>query len=60
MIDQTEAAVISGAVVALRRRAARQRDIAAKRGDRSGEAAVALRIAEALEAVAAEFGLEAP
>jgi hypothetical protein len=63
MDDNVEKDVIAGAVAALRRRAARQRERAAnwtvrnERGAivRSGEAAVALRIAEALEAAATDL-----
>jgi hypothetical protein len=53
--DPLETAMLSGTVTALRRRAARQRQIAKDRGDRSGEAAIALRIATTLETLAAEF-----
>jgi hypothetical protein len=63
MIDEIEEAVVAGAIAALRRRAARQRQHAADgtvQGARrvivrTGEAAVALRIAEALEAAAVEL-----
>jgi hypothetical protein len=63
MIDEIEEAVVAGAVLALRRRAQRQRAIAQSwtthgaRGVivRTGEAAIALRIALALEETAAEL-----
>jgi hypothetical protein len=62
MIDEIEEAVVAGAIAALRRRAARQRHAAdgtvqgARRVIvRTGEAAIALRIAEALEAAAVEL-----
>ena len=63
MIDEIEEAVVAGAVRALRRRAARQRQRAAdgtvqgarRAIVRTGEAAIALRIAEAFEAAAVEL-----
>jgi hypothetical protein len=55
MIDQTEADILAGAVTALRRRAARQREVAASWGEGSGEASVALRIARELDRAADEF-----
>jgi hypothetical protein len=66
--DPIELAVLSGAIAALRRRAQRQRAISESwtvRGERgatvlSGEAAVALRIAEALDQAAAAIEAEAP
>jgi hypothetical protein len=59
MIDELEAAAISGAVAALRRRAERQRQIADRDGPGSGEAIVALRLAGALDELVAEFEGEA-
>ena len=64
--DPIEEAVVAGAVAALRRRAARQAKIAESwtaRGARgaivrSGEAAIALRIADALDQAAAELEAE--
>jgi hypothetical protein len=50
--SQLEAAMLSGAVAALRRRADRQAKIA---GDGTGEAAIADRLAAALDQVADEF-----
>jgi hypothetical protein len=66
--DPIELAVLSGAIAALRRRAQRQRAISESwtvRGERgatvlSGEAAVALRIAEALDQAADAIEAEAP
>jgi|HubBroStandDraft_2_1064218.scaffolds.fasta_scaffold432080_1 hypothetical protein len=63
MIDALEADILQGAITALRRRAARQRKIAADwtvTGEngvvvKAGEAAIALRIAAALDELAAEF-----
>lgn len=64
--DDLESAMLSAAAASLRRRADRQRKIAADwtittEGGvaiKGGEAAIAGRIAGALEAVAAEFELE--
>jgi hypothetical protein len=56
---QLEAAMLSGAVTALRRRAERQREIAAAHGEGSGEAAIADRIAEVLAQLADEFERDA-
>jgi hypothetical protein len=53
-----EADILTGAIAALRRRAARQREIAASWGPGAGEASVALRIAKALEDAAADFERE--
>jgi hypothetical protein len=61
--DHIESAFLAGAVTALRRRAARQARIAADgttRGSRNavirqGESAVALRVAQALNELAAEI-----
>jgi hypothetical protein len=53
--DQLDAAMLSGAVTALRRRADRQRKIARDGTDRGGEAAIAGRLAEALSQLADEF-----
>jgi hypothetical protein len=53
MIDQTERDIIAGAVTALRKRAARQADIAAS--GRPSEAATAARIAAMLSDLANEF-----
>jgi hypothetical protein len=66
MTDPLEADMLAGAIAALRRRADRQRQRAADwtvTGDRgvvtmAGEGRIAGRIAEALDAVAAEFELE--
>jgi hypothetical protein len=58
MIDDIESRITAAAVAALRRRAARQREVAAARGDRSGEGTVALRIAVALDELALEFEFE--
>ena len=66
-MDDLEAAIMAGAATALRRRAARQAQIAAnwtavgERGAliRSGEAAIALRISTTLHFLAAEFEREA-
>jgi hypothetical protein len=55
MIDPLEAEMMRGAVAALRRRAERQRQVAAVHGDRSGEAAIAGRLAEVLSGLADEF-----
>jgi hypothetical protein len=63
MIDEIEEAVVAGAVLALRRRAQRQRAISeswTERGVRgvivrTGEAAIALRIALALEETAVDI-----
>jgi hypothetical protein len=49
----------AGAVVALRRRADRQRDIAKAHGSGSGEAAIALRIAVAIDQAADDIEGEA-
>jgi hypothetical protein len=64
--DPIEAAFLAGAVTALRRRAFRQhqraRDwtVIGEKGERitSGEGAIALRIAEALDQVAADLEAE--
>lgn len=66
MSDPLEAAIRAGAIAALRRRAERQRRIAADwtvtgpRGEviRSGEGAIALRIAAALDEAADELEAE--
>ena len=66
MIDEIEEAVVAGAVLALRRRAQRQRAIAdswtvhGARGVivRSGEAVIALRLAAALDQAAHELEAE--
>jgi hypothetical protein len=58
VVDQLEADILNGAVAALRKRAARQREVAERHGPGSGEAAIALRIASELEALALEFELE--
>lgn len=55
MIDQLEADILAGAVAALRKRAARQREVAERHGPGSGEASIALRIAVTLDELAAEF-----
>jgi hypothetical protein len=57
MIDQTETDILAGAVTALRRRAAREREIAAS--GRPSEAATAARIAAVLADLANEFEREA-
>jgi hypothetical protein len=57
MIDQTEADILAGAILALRRRAARQAEIASS--GRPSEAALALRIAATLADLASEFEREA-
>jgi hypothetical protein len=57
MIDPIEAEIVSGAVNALRRRAARQAKIA--KDGRPSEAAVAARIAATLADLAVEFDREA-
>jgi hypothetical protein len=58
--DQTEADILSGAVAALRRRADRQRAIAAKHGEGSGEAATALRLAAEWDELADDFARAVP
>ena len=63
MVDEIEAAIVAGAIAALRRRADRQRAIAkgwTVHGERgtvvvSGEGRIAERIAAALEAAADEL-----
>jgi hypothetical protein len=55
--DDIEAAIRTGAIAALRRRAAARRD-EAKTSDRP-EAAIALKIAEALDEIAAELERDA-
>jgi hypothetical protein len=57
-LDQTEADILAGAAVALRKRAARQREVAKAHGPGSGEAAIALRLAAEFDELAAEFALE--
>jgi hypothetical protein len=47
--------MVAGAIAALRRRAARQREVAERHGPGSGEAAIALRIADTLLQLADEF-----
>jgi hypothetical protein len=67
-MDDLEAAFRAGAIVALRKCATRQAEIAAswttvgERGAviRAGEAAIALRISAALGDLAAEFEAETP
>jgi hypothetical protein len=67
MTDALEADMLSGAIAALRRRAARQREVAARwtvHGDggvvvKAGEGAIAERIAAALDQAADEFEREA-
>jgi hypothetical protein len=58
VIDELEEAIVSGAVAAFRRRAGLQRKVAEVHGDRSGEAAIAWRIAIALDQLADEFERE--
>jgi hypothetical protein len=53
--DRTEADILAGTIAALRRRADRQRAIAAKHGEGSGEAATALRLAAEFDELADEF-----
>jgi hypothetical protein len=53
--DQLEAEMLSAAAASLRRRADRQRDIAARHGPGSGESAVALRLAAEFDELAEEF-----
>jgi hypothetical protein len=60
VVDQLELDILAGTIAALRKRADRQRGIAVAHGDRSGEAAIALRIAAAFEELAAEFEREPP
>jgi hypothetical protein len=55
VIDPLEADMVAGAIAALRRRAARQREVAERHGPGSGEAAIALRIADTLLQLADEF-----
>ena len=65
--DQTETDILAGAVAALRKRAARQREVAAKwtvhgiNGAviKAGEGVIAERLSIALDAVADEFSREA-
>jgi hypothetical protein len=57
--DDLEEAIVAGAIAALRRRADRQRAIAKAHGPGSGEAAIALRIAETLDRTADELEAEA-
>jgi NTP pyrophosphatase (non-canonical NTP hydrolase) len=58
MIDQTEMNILAGAVAALRKRADRQRKVAAQWGEGSGEAAIALRLAAEFDELADEFSRE--
>jgi hypothetical protein len=68
MIDELEAAFTAGAVSALRRRAARQREIAERwtvRGEngvvvKAGEGVIAERIAATLDGLADEFEAGSP
>lgn len=53
-LDPIESAILAGALTVLRRRAARQVQIAAD-GRQGGESAVALRIAQALNELADEL-----
>ncbi|MGB7976255.1 MAG: hypothetical protein WCF81_18355 [Roseiarcus sp.] len=59
MIDQTEMDILAGTVAALRRRADRQRKVAAKHGEGSGECAIALRLAAEFDELADDFAREA-
>jgi hypothetical protein len=66
MIDEIEEAVVAGAIAALRRRAARQRQRAAdgtvqaarRAIVRTGEAVIALRLADAIDAAANDVSRE--
>ncbi len=59
MIDQTEMDLLAGAIAALRKRADRQRKVAARFGEGSGEAAIALRLAAEFDELADDFSREA-
>jgi len=54
-LDDLDAAIVSGVVRALKRRAHRQAEIAAAAGDRSGEGVIARRLAATFAAAADEL-----
>jgi hypothetical protein len=58
-LDPLDAAILAGAVAAIRRRAERQRGIANSCASRVAEAATAARIADALSRLANEIETEA-
>jgi hypothetical protein len=55
MADETEHEILAGTIAALRRRADRQRKVAAQWGEGSGEAAIALRLAATYDELADEL-----
>jgi hypothetical protein len=54
-----EADILAGMIAALRRRADRQRKVAAKHGEGSGECATALRLAAEFDELAGAFSRQA-
>jgi NTP pyrophosphatase (non-canonical NTP hydrolase) len=59
MTDALEAEILAGSILALRRRADRQRKVAAAWGEGSSEAAIALRLAAEFDELADDFPREA-